>query len=340
MLELLAVLTIVVILGSIVAIGVVDRIKMANRDAERVSLDTLVSSFHEYVARTKTVPGSNVWGASMANYLSLAVNRVTTNGMGQGRLFLYDPAFRIGPAANGVPPYSQSSTGSLRPASARVVVVSSLGSALPTVAYNATTFSNLWNTPSNAIPADWVGSWSGRGTDLQIARCDLSGMFHKVLLENLDLSRAAPYSVEGTNTLTSVPAGTRREFWLIDTSSLNFHFNDGTLQAREFITEDASYTFEDGAWRRYPRYGRGGSSGWFGDMVDQFIAAPQPPTNNRRVSCQRHVCDSMHEFLKNYGEWSKDDFGGHGNWPHCPGYDKASNGKTCLNNYSRDMCDY
>lgn len=337
--ELMGVLTIILILGSVATVGVVDRVKEANRDAERTSLGTLVSSYHEFVARTRSVPGSNTLASAMADYLSLAVNRVTTNGAGLRRLIVYDPAMQVGPGAGALPPYSQTSTGSVRPANARMLIVSSIGATLPNVTLNATTFSNLWNTPSNSVPADWVG-WSGSGRDLQIARANLAGLFRHVILDNMDLNRGAPYSVDTTNGLTTIPAGQRREFWLIDTSAMNFHLADTSLQAREFITEDVSYTFEDGKWRRYPRYGRGGSSGWFGDMVDQFIAAPQPPACNRRYSCQRWVCDSMHEFMKNYAEWSDDDFGGHGNWPHCPGYDKACNGKTCLQNYSRDLCDY
>ena len=56
-----------------------------------------------------------------------------------------------------------------------------------------------------------------------------------VMLENVDFINGAPYSVETTNTLTTVPAGSRRDFWLLTGTVLNFHYTGNSLQGREYV---------------------------------------------------------------------------------------------------------
>lgn len=337
---MLGVLTVMVILAAVVTENVIERMKAAARDSERTSMNSITDSLRGQVLRSKSIPGTNAWANQVATTLSMAPNRVTVNSAGNNRVLLFDPAFRVGTNSTAVPPYTQTASGSLAPASPRVLILSSLAAPLPSIDGSAATFSNLWNTASNALPAGWAGNWSGRADDLLISRFDLGRMFRRVMLENLDVFQPAPYSVEATNTLTWIPAGQRREMWIIDTTSMNFHFNDGSLQAREFVCEDVSYTYEDGSWRRFLRYGRGGSVGAFGDMVDLFLNAPPPPGMTRRYSNQQWIVDAMYVFLYDFGQWSLDSFTGGSPWPHIPGYELSSVGASCLSNFSSDLLNY
>ena len=337
---MLGVLTVIVILAAIVTENVVERMKAAAREAERTSLNSITESLQSRILRTKSIPGTNTWAQEVATTLAEPLNRVTANASGNNRILLFDPSFRVGTNAASVPPYTQTAAGSLAPVSPRVVILSSLHAPLPAISLTGATFTNLWNTASNALPYGWAGSWDGRADDLMISRFDLGRLFQRVLLENLDIYQAAPYSVEGTNSLTWIPAGQRRELWVIDSTSMNFHFNDGALQAREFVTEDVSYTYEDGSWRRFLRYGRGGSIGAFGDMVDRFLAAAPPPGMTRRYSNQQWVVDAMYVFLYDFGQWSLDGFTGGAPWPHIPGYELSSVGAGCLSNFSSDLLNF
>ena len=340
LLEMLGVLAIVLLLSAVVAENVVTRIRNANADAEGVSITTLANAVQTSVVRSKSLPAATNWAQAAASYLSLPINKVTATASGIQRLFLADPAFRAGTNSLQQLPYVQTAAGSIAPISPRVMIVSSLATALPAITLNSTTFSNIWHTPPNGVPVDWPSAWANKGQDLRIVRLDLVGLFHRVVLENLDLNYAAPFSIETTNTLTSVPVGGRKEMWLIDTTVFNFHFTDNTLQAREQIVGDVSYTFENGRWRRYVLYGPGLSAGWFGQMVDAFLAAPPPPGMTRRYSNQQWVVDAMYTFLYNFGEWSLDSFSGGAPWPHIPAYEQAYAGASGLSSYSSDLLSY
>jgi hypothetical protein len=216
-----------------------------------------------------------------------------------------------------------------------------VGAALPTrtTGPTAAEFESVWNAPPNTVPGALAG-WSGLVDDLKIQRMDVGTLFCRVILENVDFLQAAPYSVDSTNTLTTLPAGSRREFWLLTGTVLNFHFADNSLQGREYVMEDVGYTFENGRWGRYLRYGPNRSNGWFGEMVDRFLAAPPPPGYTRRYATQQWVVDAMYQFLYCFGQWSLDSFYGGPPWPHIPGYEQASAGSDGLKSYSSDLLIY
>lgn len=337
LIEITGALAVMVILGGLVLTNVIQRITLAQREAERVGNSNLAEALRSHIARSKSIPGTASWAPAVADQLALAVNQVLTNRLGNHRFLAFDPAFRVGLAPTSTLPYLQSAVGSVAIANPRVLLVSSTGPALPAIAVSTNSFAALWNTPPGTIPAALTNAWRGNPADLHVLRLDLRSLFKRVMLENLDLGMAAPFSVEGLSPITNVAAGHRRELWLIDSTAIDLHFGAGGLQAREFVGEDTSYTFENGIWRRYLRYGRSGSVGWFGDMVDRFLAAPPPPGTTRRYSNQQWIVDTMYVFLYNFGQWSLDDFDGGEPWPHIPGYELSAAGAAGLKNFTSDL---
>ena len=345
---MLGVLAVVTMLGAVVAENILTRIRIASRDAEATTMTTLAGTLRSSIIRSKSLPASTNWAQAVASYLSLPINKVTTTAAGNTRLFLVDPDFHVGTNIALGLPYTQTRDGSVRPVNSRIAMVSSLATALPTIATtDRAAFSNIWNTLPNGVPADssWLPAWANRGRDLRILRFDLGRLFHRVILENLDPNLPAPYSIETTNTLTAVPIGGRQDTWFIHSTAINFHSNDNTLQAREQVVEDVSYSYENGRWQRYLLYGRSDpslSTVWFGQMVDRFLVAPLPPGMTNTYPSKQWIIDAMYTFLYDFGQWSIETpaFSGGAPWPHIPGYEQASAGASGLNGYSLDLISY
>jgi hypothetical protein len=273
--------------------------------------------------------------------LAVSLNRVTHTAQGNARWFWADPGCAVGATATNTLPFIQTEVGSVvQPTRVRMLVISSVGAPLPSPAITAPTqaqFDGAWNTVSGGVPPVLSSSWDGSPEDLSLQRLEVGALFRRLILENVDNWRLAPYSIETTNTLTTIASNNRREMWFLSGTVVNFHYSDNTLQAREYLIEDASYTFENGRWTRYLRYGPNRSLGWFGEMVDKFLAAPAPPNGTRRYSTQQWVVDAMYQFLYCFGQWSLDYFYGGPPWPHIPGYEQSSAGATGLADYSSDL---
>lgn len=345
--ELVGVLAVVAIIAAFMAENIIEKMRLAAIDAERTSLASLTKTLEKYVVRTKSIPALSNLPAALAADLAVAQDRATHTAQGNPRWFWVDPDHRVGTNATSTLPFTQTGAGSVQPQKLRMVVISSVGTPLPTpaVSPDANQFLQAWNAVAGAVPAFLSSSWNGRPDDLNIQRLELGTLFCRVVLENLDANYDAWYSVDTTNTLSSIakltaPATSGRAptiFWLVRGTVLNFHYPDQSLQAREYIMEDVGYTFENGRWGRYLRYGPNRSNGWFGEMVDQFLAAPPPPGATRRYSTQQWVIDAMYQFLYCFGQWSLDNFYGGPPWPHIPGYEQANAGATGLADYSSDL---
>ena len=340
--EIIGVLSVMAILAGIVAVNVLNSITAKRREAEGAGMTTIASTLKTTILRTKYIPAQTNWAQVTASYLAMPVNKITTTEAGFQRVLLVDPALRLGTSSTSVLPYLQGVGGTLQPTTnARVILISSLRGALPTLdTTNTAVFSNIWNVAADGVPAgDAWASWANKGKDLRIIRMDLRNLFSRVVLENLDFYRAAPYSVETTNTLTSVPAGSRRELWLLNSTVFNFHFADtnNSLQGREYIVEDVSYTYENGRWGRFLWYGPNRHNGWFGEMVDRFLAAPKPTWDTRRFASQMWTIEAMYVFLWNFGQWSLDNFPSGPPWPHTPAYELESAGAGSLISCSGDL---
>lgn len=339
LLELVGVMAVVSILAALLAENVLERMRLAARDAERASLATLAGAVEKNVIRSKVIPAPATLPTVIAADLAVAQDRVSHSAQGNARWIWLDPGCAVG-ATNGTLPYTQTASGSVEPTGVRMLVISSVGASLPSPAITSPTadqFAGAWNTVGGGLPPCLNGTWNGDPDDLSLQRLEVGALFRRLILENVDNWRNAPYSIETTNTLTTIAPSSRREMWFLSGTVVNFHYSDNTLQAREYLLEDASYTFENGRWTRYLRYGPNRSLGWFGEMVDKFLAAPAPPNGTRRYATQQWVIDAMYQFLYCFGQWSLDYFYGGPPWPHIPGYEQSSAGATGLSAYSSDL---
>ena len=247
-----------------------------------------------------------------------------------------DPDCRVGIDSSKTLPYQQTNGGSIQPISLRMVLASSLAAPLPVRAYDTSAFSNLWNTLPGTIPSVLATNWSGTADDLKVQQLDLSCLFNRVVLTDLDSSYVARYSIDTTNTsdpVTPVPNNTPSlEMWLLNGSVMNLYDNNTNLTAREYITGDACYTFEYGQWGRYVRLGTN-YSGWFGSMVDLFLATTN--SSSRRYTTQQWIVDSMYSVLYNFGQWSQDRFTN--TVPRVQAWDATSAATNALINSTKDL---
>jgi len=340
LIETIGVLAIIAILAAVITGQIITRIRIAARAAETATLSAMAETLHKSILRTKTIPAATNLASFIADEMAVSATRVLrTEPTGNDRWFLVDSGARVGTNTTSTLPYTQTGAGSRQPVNLRFMIVSSTGDELPALPTGNTAFSEIWNTAPNQMPTNFPAAWALNREDLKIQRMDLGAVFCRVVLENVDYYAPAPYSVETTNTLRTVPVGSRMEYWLLAGTVLNFHYSDTnrSLQAGEYIMEDVGYTFENGRWGRYLRYGPNRGNGWFGEMVDKFLAARPPPGGTRRYATQQWVVDTMYTFLYDFGQWSLDYFYGGPPWPHIPGYEQSSVGAQGLADYSGDL---
>ncbi len=304
-LEMVGVLIVIAIIAAIVLEGVLQKMKQAARDTEAQNLTNLVAALVRNVTVAKSIPNAGTWTYFVAtnSLMAVAPNWVSNNAVGNARLFLTDPNFSL-PL-----PYTQTVVGATSPpASLRVAIVSSLAVPLPVGA----SFADVWTNPPGSVPATWPAPWNGNyGQDLKIQRVDLGNLFHRVLLENLEVATNAPYAVEGSS-LTNVPASSQAQAWFLDSSALNLWFypnypslTTSNLQGRQYIKGDVSFVFEHGRWGRYMYYGRNTAPNYgpFGNWVNAFLTsalhAPTPPASPQGIA------DAMYNFLYYTAQWAQ-----------------------------------
>jgi type II secretory pathway pseudopilin PulG len=305
--EVVGVLAIIGILAAVVLSSVMTRIKLTQRQNEAGNLNTLADGLARSILRTRTVPstnasGANSWVQVLVTELALPLNRVELNSSGNPRRLIYDPAMRLGTNNSQKLPWTQTVRGATNLISPRAVLVSSLMDTLPSLTGDTTTFSNLWNTPPDGVPAGWAASWASRGPDIKIKRMDFTQLFHRLVLENEDGLRTAPYSINTTNTLTSVPISSRVETFFLHGTPINLHFYpDPTTSTivvlgHEYLVQESSYLFENGTWGRYLGCGPNMVVGSFGQLAEVFRVASVSGTRAASATPQS-VADAMYTYL-------------------------------------------
>jgi len=301
LIEMVGVLAIIAILAAVVTENILERMKRQMRETEASNLATFADAIRKSIARTKSVPGAGALPARIAAELSMPSSKVTMTPYKYTRYFLMHPDFRVGTNQTSTIPYTQTVRGStVEPANCKVLIISSVGPIdedLIPAEMTGTTFTNLWDASEE---------WDALARDVKLQRLELRDLFHRVILNNLDGKRAAPYSVESTNTLTTISIGGRLETWFIESTALNLHMHGGALQMRDIIREDVSYVFENGRWARYVTTGKSGTTGSFGDLVDAFLAS-NPNTNPKFYSTQQAIIDDMYNYLWYFALWATGD---------------------------------
>jgi prepilin-type N-terminal cleavage/methylation domain-containing protein len=202
--ELLGVLTIMAMLAGMALMSAQQQVKLAGRESEGNSMNSLADAMTNRVKASLSIPSPANWQPLVAERIGISAAEANVNRSGNSRVLLADPAVVLGEEGQTVPlPYAQSVIGSRRPRNVRFILLSSLTDPIPasvvTTYGSASTFAALWNTAEGTIPTGWPTSWKGDNDDLQIRRIDLTGLFHRLVLYNLDINNEAKWTLEAAD---------------------------------------------------------------------------------------------------------------------------------------------
>src|SRR5947207_784081 len=158
LIEMIGVLAVIAILAAALAPSFVRQMDKSAGDQESAALKSFGEALQQSIMRQRYIPSATDWASTVATELGVDVTAVTDSPRRQPRFFLIDPNLNINntgvtPGGNGEPalPYTQANAGSANlPASPRVLILSSIGFALPggivSGVPTAADFTNIWNS--------------------------------------------------------------------------------------------------------------------------------------------------------------------------------------------------
>lgn len=253
LMELIGAMAIIAILAAVLAPSVIDGIDRAYSAAEERNLNGLMDALEEYIAQNKQIPREAVadWTAAIAAHVDLARSDVEFNARGYRRRLYVDPQFFSSSEAV-FPGYSQTGGLSGRPYSPRLMLVSDLTRNAPAPPRTAAEFAAIWDqTGSPAVT---------EGEKVKVARLNLSGAFHRLLLTNSHTLQPA-YALE-SGSAVPVPAAvggvdgslTR---YVLGATTLHAFFSpypSGGVHTRTLVRDDVALHYTtDGSNRFWER---------------------------------------------------------------------------------------
>jgi type II secretory pathway pseudopilin PulG len=333
LLHLLGVMLILAMLLLILLPPEVRQLDLAARKREAQALGVLSTGLRNFILDQRRIPARGTVFSDIADKVGMALPMVLTNGRGNGRVYLVDPSLRLGTNTAASLPYVQGTYGVTNVAGLRLLLVSSLGSTLPSIITTnnpgtnaARVFELLWSSADNVTPLGWT--WGGDFRDIVVERLSLAPLFAQVIFRNqsadtgrfsvdLDLSLANP-----TNHVP-LPASYFSSLYFVRTL-LGLHNSTGAVQAVQVLQEVSlttnrapfflcpTFVFEDGSWRG--RYWKGTEAQRHkGEDLqaayDLFMSGPANVYGlNSNLVNQQSVTMSMYLFMSNYVRWSDREF--------------------------------
>jgi type II secretory pathway pseudopilin PulG len=342
LIELVGVLAVVAIMAAVLVPALIRQMDRIAGEQESAALKSFGDALQQSIMRKRYIPSATDWATNIATEAGVDVTNVTTNLRRQPRFFLIDPALQIGTNGGGLP-YTQNQTnrvfGSVvtnnagvvvAPQSPRVMILSSIGRALPTniVSGVATTndFNGIWdwNDAGAALPATSFG-WTNwpNSEDLKIQRVNLSPLFvHLILTTNV--SESGYYSIDSTNLNDryNVPSPGRDGYFI--KNSLLYLYTQGrtNIDSQQILTRDMSYVYDQNVWRSSITGGSflAGSLD-LGSIVDKYLDAFSNPNAQYTTNQQFLVVSNMIAYMTAYTNWAAAGFPHKvGNNPTPPAY--------------------
>src|SRR5205809_883824 len=175
LIEMIGVLAVIAILAAALAPSFVRQMDKTAGDQESAALKSFGDALQQSIMRNRYIPSATDWASTVATELGVDIAAVTNSPRQQPRFFLIDPALQIGVNGGGLP-YTQNNTGSVvtnssgsitNPISPRVLILSSIGRALPggivSGVPTAADFTNIWNSTDGTVPtaAPVFAGWTG-----------------------------------------------------------------------------------------------------------------------------------------------------------------------------------
>jgi type II secretory pathway pseudopilin PulG len=257
LIELIGVLAVIAILGAVIFSATTKSIDVGVSKQESITLQSFADALQNSILRNRYVPGQSDWYQKIATEMGVSTNAVLYNlrNPNSQRAFMIDPSFQVGVAGAGLP-YNQSTNagGSIQPISSRVMIVSSLGPALPAAGVAAANFSAVWNTIDGNLPTNGFAGWTGLSDDVKIQRVNLSSLFVRISLANYSTPSQGQYKIDGVGPL-AVPTGSGTNGYYIQNTLLELltdAASGSTTNARLILDNTATYFYVAGVWRNIP----------------------------------------------------------------------------------------
>lgn len=304
LLEVIGAVAILGILAAIVVQSATQQVRQAAREEEQRRLKQMARALEKATSRARQLPGVADLGGWMATELGWLTNDVLANRRGNARAFVVDPRLRLGPApGSSTLPFVQSGIGSVEPVAARVLVLSSMSSPLPSNTLSAEDFDVVWSGQPGTVPSAW--GWAGPSDDFLVQRIDMAPWFVPMVLMNPSLGEARfGTDVGPTNALTVAV----QVAWYLKGTVLRLHGADGWLQARQVVQDAEAFSFDNGAWRgrMFTTIGRREVFGLDMDFAaERFLASASNPdaTPQGNPTTPPTVLAAFRDYMEAYLSW-------------------------------------
>jgi type II secretory pathway pseudopilin PulG len=334
LIEMIGILAVLTILATVLLSTTTRQMDVAAGNLETTNLVNFATALQTSIVRNRYVPGSNDVIQVVANELGLDAKDVTYNARRNTRAFFFDPLLQIGTSTSGQP-YQQTIGGAVwtanttnawtayPPINPRVMIVSSLGPALP--ALGSSDFIPLWGladgaSPNGAAPA--FNGWTGRPDDLKIQRVNLTSLFVHLILYDFASIDNGRYAIDrlATNVVPST------NYSMLTTNGIDAYYikgtllgllkgnkSGGTLDSEQILTRDASFGYVQQIWRSSINLGEGidPRTAMLGSALYAASAAFQAsPYNTKALNgvTPPKVVSDMIPFFTNYVIWAANSF--------------------------------
>lgn len=201
LMELIGVMAVLAILSAAMAPSVFELIDDAYAKQEQANLNALAEDLTTLLRTEQVLPSSNraAWSSALAAISDLPVAKVLSNPRGHRRTLYFDPQFFTSSDSN-FSGYSQTDGLSTQPPSPRAMFISDLNRNAPQPAMTSAVFNDIWDQAPGALVVE--------SNDVKIARLNMSGEFHRVVLVNAATSQTGFSLENGTRSAIAANNGT------------------------------------------------------------------------------------------------------------------------------------
>jgi type II secretory pathway pseudopilin PulG len=316
--ELIGALGIIAFLSAMLVPSGIRTLDRIAADKETAALAAMSDAFCGSILRSRQIADPANWPSLIASESGMNLAAVSQNPRRVSRAFLYD---KSGWLASSLP-YAQTN-GSLPglatlPNNPRVMIVSSLGAALPAGLNNssmtASDFANLWSTADNTVPASGpFALWPGKPDDVKIQRVNLASLFVNVVLSTYMETNLGLFKIDNYTNLYSAPTSYGVGRYYLKGTLLQLYASAPTLtnQLSVVLDHNTSFVYESGAWRSSILGGVAMGAGDISGIVEAFLKAPENmnAVNTNGAGIQQYIIvTNFIAYMSNYNRWEDSNF--------------------------------